>query len=133
MAQGRVETMATLRIECPDTSPEGITAILGIRPTQELKKGERVTASPRSAISRSNVWLLDSELPSSESLANHVDFLLTAIEASSWMVSRPAPSSVSMVCTITSGQHQSGFGLPHSLLRRLGSMSISFECTILSY
>jgi len=79
-------THAVLRIHCGQLSPIRVTEILGLEPTESVKKG--VAGKPNklglSPIGKVNLWMLDSEgHVDSLDLRDHIDWLLDRIESSS--------------------------------------------------
>ena len=75
-------TYAELRIYPGEISPDDVTTILGITPTQACRVGDRTTNSlGRERIAKISGWFLSSESSiSSLDLRSHLDWLLDCLE-----------------------------------------------------
>lgn len=72
-------TYVSLLIYCGDTSPDTISKMLGLQPTEACDKGEIVTSKTtgRSRTNKFNIWILCSEnKEDSRDVRHHLDWLL---------------------------------------------------------
>jgi len=74
------ETVAALQVVGEDVDPEQITRLLGCAPTEAHRKGEPATKVGQ-GVRRSGAWLLESRLPRTASLDEHIGELLGRVSA----------------------------------------------------
>jgi Domain of unknown function (DUF4279) len=77
---GEAWSRAALRVMSEILDPDEVTARVGIDPTEAHARGTpKSRRDPRSARRRSSIWLLESGLPRTASLREHLDSLSRSI------------------------------------------------------
>jgi hypothetical protein len=73
---------ASLRVVSSSATPDQITELMQVKPTNAFRKGERSSpVNPRSAVRAWNTWLLDTPLDSSAAVEDHIEWLLDFVDA----------------------------------------------------
>ena len=119
------ETIASLRVHSETLSPDDISTTLGKTPTSIGEKGALMSpGNPASHRRETSLWLLESDLPRSVELEDHIAHLLTFIEAHSVQFSRiRAHCETDIFCGFFSHQSQGHFYLDVKLMNRLVALN----------
>ena len=114
-------TTASLRIHSSTLLPAEITKVLRTTPTSIWGKGALM--SPRNPDSRrreTSIWLLESGLPDSAELEDHIAYLVTFLEEHLVQFKAiQADCTIDIFCGFFSYQSQGHFSLDHILMKRL--------------
>jgi Domain of unknown function (DUF4279) len=107
-------------------TPDPVSAIIGLGPTNFRVKGERVE---RSAILRKqSKWSIDSGLPEHADLAEHLESLLAILEEHKTGVREVAlTAEVGIQCAAYWHTSQPGFHLSRELLSRVAALGLSLD------
>jgi Domain of unknown function (DUF4279) len=114
-------TTASLRVSSARLLPTVITEALGRKPTRSGERGSLM--SPRNPDSQKrevSFWLLESELPESAELEDHVASLLSIVEERSTQLQQiRGLCDIDICCAFFSKQSQGGFFFSVDLMRRV--------------
>lgn len=134
-----IAVLATLRFVGQDVDPALVTAKLGISPTSSTRRGDPVKSHPEYQ-RKDGVWALDSDLPETSSVAEHIEHLLGKVrdrgDALRWLSRRGWPGE--FFCSywlnhgpeletaedLSAGDGRSGFQLKPELLSRIASLGL---------
>jgi len=120
---------ASLRIGGETVQPDDIGAALGLKATRAHLKGQpRSERTPiRKAVWPDSMWLLSSPLGKERDLAEHLRWLLDAIEPRlDVFKSLSAKYKTILFCGFSSGNGQGGFTLDSHTLSRIANLGIPF-------
>jgi hypothetical protein len=119
------KTTASLRLHSVTLSPSDITKALGKTPTTSGEKGALMSpGNPASHRRETSLWLLESDLPRSVELEDHISHLLTFVEDHSAPFSEiSANCEMDIFCAFFSHQSQGHFSLNHILMKRLVALN----------
>jgi hypothetical protein len=125
---------ASFRIISDLLDTNDLTSRLGIRPDYSHMKGQpnnRVTKSGKvivGPVHKTGIWTINSELPESSSLEEHLTFLLETLEPMGDEVKKLSKEGYRVDfycgCFFKAGT-QGGFDLSPEILERMGRMGIS--------
>lgn len=130
MSAHQTVSWVTLRIASDTVTPESITRITGLRPSDEYHSSDHIMHNPRYATVPVNLWMLESSLPGTEPIDRHLGQLVDQLEPHQAAIGS-LDLSLSFHCTIIPASYQDGISLPAVLIRRLADFSASVEVTIL--
>ncbi|MGA8431680.1 MAG: DUF4279 domain-containing protein [Candidatus Sulfotelmatobacter sp.] len=115
---------ASFRIFGETLQPEEIGVALGIAATRSHLKGELRDAR-HTAVWRESAWLLRSPLARGTDLAEHLKWLLEAIESKTDVIAELSKKyRIDFFCGFSSGNGQGGFALDSDILRRIANFGI---------
>lgn len=121
------------RIIGEDLDPEYITAFLGMKPDYSHKKGDaskRVNSSGKTVIGPSHktgIWSINSELPETSSLEEHISWLLEKLALAGEKVKELSQKGyrVDIYCGhFLKHGFQGGFNISPGVLEKMGKMGI---------
>ncbi|MGH2409556.1 MAG: DUF4279 domain-containing protein [Chloroflexota bacterium] len=128
---------AAIRLAGPDVEPDGITATLGVKPTEANRQAGKRSARAGNGSHHPNgwgTWMLDSRSEAaSENLGEHLLWLLDRMQPSSaefrQIAERPEVEAEALVIWIATVD----FGGPRiepGILARLAAMGLAFEADV---
>lgn len=118
---------ASIRIGGETLQPEEIGAVLGLQATRTHLKGQqRSKRRPlRKAVWHDSMWLLSSPLGKERDLAEHLRWLLDALEPRLDVIkSLSEKYQIGLLCGFSSGNGQGGFTLDSSVLARIARLGV---------
>jgi hypothetical protein len=117
---------AAIAISSSSMTPSQISNLLRIEPTNFHKKGSLVSERNINGPKRQRyLWLLDSKLPQTFSLEQHIQGLIEIIECQLEGFNEILGScKCELYCGFSSGSGQGGFVLNSELLKRVASLSL---------
>jgi hypothetical protein len=119
------ETKASLRVHSANLSPGDITKALGQTPTTIGEKDALMSPlNPASHRRETSLWLLESDLPHSVELEDHISHLVTFAENHSVEFSKiAADCEIDIFCGFFSHQSQGHFYLDVKLMKSLVALN----------
>src|SRR5712691_7311859 len=112
---------AAMRICSSKRSAAEIASILPFKPSRLVERGSRLNGG-RAPDSR---WILDSPLPESSSVEQHINYFLNLLESNSAQLQNlPGDCEADIWCTISSSSEFAGFSLDRALLKRLAEKNL---------
>lgn len=118
--------MVSLAVRNFECLPGEITNLLGIEPTEILKKGEfRIVGKkkPRKMLNKVSYWELASKLPVNESIENHLESLLNVIKPYRQNFIKVAEKySLEFICVSYYYEANPGVSLENKLLREIAEL-----------
>ena len=136
---------ASLRFVGPDVDPSLVTAKLGITPTKSTRRGDPLASHPHHHY-RNGSWVLDSDLPETCSVAEHLEHLLAQIqdraEALHWLSARnhageffcsywlnygPEPETAE---DLTARDGRSGIQLGNDVMSRIAALGLGITVAV---
>lgn len=124
MPQG---VLASLRVMSQSVPPEQVTALAGVQPTDECHIGDPTRGG---CVTKFHGWFLDSQLPDSASLDDHLDSLCTAGNGLTHL--QGLPVKIELYCTITCRPHQDGMEVSNIVLVKAAALGASLSITLLT-
>ncbi len=118
---------ASLRISGDTLQPEDIDRILGLKPTRIHRRGEPRGRHGKSAETHwsHSLWSLESPLGEGRDLAEHLKWLLDALEPRVSVLKKLAEQyRIDLFCGFSSRSGQGGLVLDAAILRRLAGLGI---------
>jgi|LSQX01.3.fsa_nt_gb hypothetical protein len=127
----------TFRIMGDELEPSKISILLGISPHQSHKKGEPNTSKTKKGkiVSyspfNSGLWLINSNLPESSCLEDHINSILTCLEPVKDKLKQLSYDGYKMdiYCGYFTGE-QAGFNLNNLVLQRMANLNVDFGINI---
>lgn len=115
---------ASIRIISESLSVQELTSTIGHEPT---RSSSPVTSSNADGTRHDFRWILDSELPDSSSLEEHLEALLGFLEQRHSVFARlPQDCTIDLWCTAYSSSSFLGIVLDRSLIKRAAMLGLSF-------
>jgi Domain of unknown function (DUF4279) len=107
---------------------------MGSQPSRSIEKGQPVSQrNPKSRRSDESRWILDSELPETAALDEHIAALLDIIDdRSALLVDNAGVSDIEIRCALSSESSQGGFVLNADLSRRLAENRVDLVVSLYS-
>lgn len=122
-----ISTAASLRISTDESALEFVTEALGVASTRQHIVGERRSPrNPQSSTFEQSIWIYESTLPDSAELHEHIESILTLLEAKALAMDnvRGRISGIDIFCKFSSENGQGAAELKVELLRRLADQRI---------
>jgi hypothetical protein len=103
-----------------------ITAVIGISPTREYEKGDIISRkSPKPVRRQNSMWMIESGLPESADIEDHILSLCDKIQpCSEALNSLRSDCDVDIFCGYFSESGQAGFSLSNQVLGRVVSLGL---------
>jgi hypothetical protein len=127
------EVRACVRFGAPDLDPDAVTVALGLAPTEAHRRGEprrtrRATITGKPPTYRVGIWWLDSPLPTSATVQEHVEWLLDRLEPRAEEVRKIAATGIKpdFFVSVLPLSTQFGFELSPEVMRRIAALNIWF-------
>lgn len=108
---GRVRV--SLRVLGDSLEPEEVSALLGLSPTREHRKGDKILgAGGRESVEPTGAWILDSPLSEKAEVEDHLEALFSPLsnDMDEW-ASLTDGASASILCSVFLDQYNEGFEL----------------------
>jgi Domain of unknown function (DUF4279) len=123
-------THVSIRIFAPNLSPEDVTRNLELAPDYTHHQGDYPRNNPKYSPYKHGMWLLNSKIPEEQSLASHLDNLLSILEPKrAYIHSLAQEVTVDFYCVLYS---QNGFQLSPEILKRVGDLGAIFGVILYS-
>ena len=122
-----ISTAASLRISTDESALDFVTETLGVAPIRQHILGERRSPrNPQSSTFEQSIWIYESPLPDSAELHEHIESILTLLEARMLAMDkiRGRISGIDVFCKFSSENGQGSAELKADLLRRLADQRI---------
>lgn len=114
---------AAIRVSSPTVSANEMAFVLHLQPTRLVERSESAAIEAR--------WLLDSHLPESASIEEHIEALLSLIEEHKpEFQSLPPDCAIDIWCTISSLREFVGFALPKTIIQRAAVLGLDFVFSV---
>lgn len=114
---------ATIRVSSPTASASEVASVIHLQPTRLVQRAESAAVEAR--------WLLDSHLPQSASIEEHIEALLFLAEQhKTEFESLPPDCAVDIWCTISSQREFAGFALPKAIVQRAAVLGLEFVFSV---
>jgi Domain of unknown function (DUF4279) len=121
---------AALCIYSQTRSVADISALMGTNPSQSIDKGQPVSGrNPQGGKSEESRWILDSTLPETTPLDEHVAALLAIVEKKAAVL---ANSDIEIRCAFSSENGQGGFVLKADVSKRLAEQHVDLIVSLYS-
>jgi hypothetical protein len=124
------KTFATLRIYHDTVEPPEVTAVLGIKPTDFVRRGDTHGPSNRAATYKINGWFLSSEnTVSSQDSLRHIEWLLPLVEPrrSQLGALREQGHRMEISCYWLSASGHGGPTLTPDVMRRVAELGLGLS------
>jgi hypothetical protein len=118
---------AALRLFGENLDPDAVSSQLGVQPTLAYRKGDRVSTRSE-ARRKQGMWQIESALPESKSLEEHINSVLSAIQCSCELWERVTGNlSRDIFCGLFVESQSSGVSLSAAVLREVVQRGLSIE------
>ena len=126
MAEGK-SFEAAMRICSSKRSAAELASMLPFAPSRSVERGSRLNGG-KAPDSR---WILDSPLPDSSSIEQHIAYFLNLLESNgAKLQDLPSDCEADIWCTISSPSEFAGFSLDRTLLRRLAATNLELVFSV---
>ena len=117
-------TSAALRIASDVRSASEIASLIGITPTRQYEKGDIVSRkSPASPRRRNSMWMIESDLPESTEIEDHIRSLCDKIQSRSQALDTLRSNcTIDIFCGYFSESGQAGFTLSNEVIGRVAAL-----------
>jgi hypothetical protein len=127
------DVLVSFRLLGDDLDPEAVTASLGIVPTSShAKDSPNPSRNSPNLRHRTGVWLLESALPRTVTIGQHLEFLVDQLERKADSISALGEQGyrVEFVCALFIGAGQEGTIINARLVEAIASFGASLSLSV---
>jgi hypothetical protein len=126
MATGR-SFEAAMRICSSTRSADALSRLVPFAPSRLVERGSRLNGGT----ARDSRWILDSPLPESSPIEEHIAYFLDLLDRNAARLQRlPEDCTADIWCTIFSPSEFAGFALDRTLIKRLAAKELELVFSV---